>query len=148
MIEWRAYISDTNGRFTMKTLVIEWRHLDVEGETCERCSQTGASLVEETRLLNRKLNSLGYQVKLMETKLDEAKIQESNLILLNGVPIEKIIKIRVVDNYCKSCSDLVGSETYCRAVYYKGRKYEDVPRIAIREAVAKSLGLKVRKRKG
>jgi len=132
----------------MKTLIIEWRHLDVKGETCDRCSQTGANLVDEINLLNRKLKSLDIQVMLKENKLDEVRVNESNMILINNVPLENIIDIRVVDNFCKSCSDLVGSETYCRAVYYKGKKFDDVPRIAIREAVAKSLGLRIRKKKG
>jgi hypothetical protein len=130
----------------MKTLIIEWRHLDVKGETCDRCSQTGANLVDEINLLNRKLKSLEIQVMLKENKLDEVRVNESNMILINNVPLENIIDIRVVDNFCKSCSDLVGSETYCRAVYYKGKKFDDVPRIAIREAVAKSLGLRIRKK--
>ena len=131
----------------MKALIIEWKHLDVEGETCDRCSHTGASLVEEIRLLNSKLEARGVQLKLKETKLDKGMVHDSNLILINDIPIEKIIDIKVVDNYCKSCSDLVGSDTYCRAVHYKGKRFDDVPRIAIREAVAKSLGLRIRKRK-
>lgn len=134
------------GRLGMKTLIIEWRHLDVDGDTCDRCSRTGASLVDEIDLLNSKLESRGVHVQLKETKLDEGMINESNLILIDGVPIEKIIDIKVEDNYCKSCSDLVGADTYCRAVYYKGKKFDDVPRIAVREAVAKSLGLRVRKK--
>lgn len=132
----------------MKKLIIEWRHLDVEGETCDRCSQTGRSLVEEIDLLDRKLKLRDVEIKLKETKLDQGMVHESNLILINDVPIEKIIPIKAVDNFCKSCSDLVGSDTYCRAVYYKGKKFEDVPRIAIREAVAKSLGLRIRRKKG
>ncbi|MCR3955108.1 MAG: DUF2703 domain-containing protein [Gudongella sp.] len=130
----------------MKTLIIEWRHLDVEGDTCDRCSRTGASLADEIDLLNRKLKSHGVSIKLKETKIEEDRIRESNLILIDGVPIEEILDIRVVDNYCKSCSDLVGADTYCRAVYYKGKKFDDVPRIAVREAVAKSLGLRIRRK--
>lgn len=130
----------------MKTLLIEWRHLDVDGETCERCSQTGLALVEETRLLNRKLESRDVKIKLKETKIKKERISESNLILIDDVPIEKIIDIKLVESFCRSCSDLVGSDTYCRAVYYRGKKYDDVPRVAIREAVAKSLGLKMRRK--
>lgn len=33
----------------MKTLKIEWRHLDVGGETCERCYDTGENLVNEVK---------------------------------------------------------------------------------------------------
>lgn len=131
----------------MKSMIVEWKHLDVDGETCDRCSQTETNLIQEVRLLNSKLNSHGYQIKLVETKLDEASINESNMILINGIPIEKIIDIKVVDNYCKSCSDLVGSDSYCRSVLYQGKRYDEVPREAVRSAVANSLGLRIKKRK-
>lgn len=36
----------------MKKLKIEWRHLDVEGETCDRCYDTGDNLEREVRRLN------------------------------------------------------------------------------------------------
>lgn len=31
----------------MKTLEIEWRHLDVQGETCDRCYDTGENLIRK-----------------------------------------------------------------------------------------------------
>ncbi|MGM0396327.1 MAG: DUF2703 domain-containing protein [Bacillota bacterium] len=129
----------------MKKLFIEWRHLDVDGGTCDRCNKTGENLINEIKFLNKKLNPHGYKILLKETPLKEDKVRESNLILFNGVPIEKIIAIKVSDNYCRSCSDLVGSDTYCRSVYYEGEKYDDIPRKAIRHAILKALGVKVRR---
>lgn len=32
------------GGIQMETLKIEWRHFDVEGETCDRCYDTGENL--------------------------------------------------------------------------------------------------------
>lgn len=37
----------------MKTLKIEWKHLDVAGDTCNRCYETGENLVQEIKRLNR-----------------------------------------------------------------------------------------------
>lgn len=126
----------------MKTLKIEWQHLDVEGETCERCYDTGENLVSEVKRLNRSLNPKGFLVELIDTKLNSKQVFESNSLLFNGVPIEKILNIEVKSNYCESCSTLVGEKTYCRTVTFDGNEYEDIPAKAIRQAAYKALGLK------
>ncbi|KUO50850.1 MAG: hypothetical protein APF76_01330 [Desulfitibacter sp. BRH_c19] len=125
----------------MKTLKIEWKHLDMEGETCNRCYDTGENLNQEVKRLNRSLQPQGIEVEWFETKLDDTLITQSNTILLNGVPIEDILDIEVSENYCDSCTTLLGSETYCRTVKYDGNEYEDIPAKAIREAVLKVLNL-------
>jgi hypothetical protein len=125
----------------MKTLEIEWRHLDVSGETCNRCNDTGGNLIEEVKRLKSVLQPKGIEVKLIETKLDENQTSESNSIFLNGIAIEEILKIKVSENYCDSCSDLLGAETYCRTVAYDGNEYEDIPVEAIRDAAYKILGI-------
>ena len=125
----------------MKTLKIEWKHLDVAGDTCDRCYDTGENLVQEIKRLNRSLQPQGIKVELVETKLDDTQIPQSNIILFNGVPIEDILNIQVSENYCDSCSTLLETETYCRTVTYEGNEYEDIPAKAIRHAALKILGL-------
>lgn len=125
----------------MKTLKIEWKHLDVAGETCNRCYDTGENLVQEVKRLNRALQPKGIEVVLIETKLDDSQTSQSNIILFNGVPIEEILNIQVSENYCDSCSTLLGAKTYCRTVTYDGNEYEDVPAKAIRQAAFKILGI-------
>lgn len=129
----------------MKTIKIEWKHLDVEGETCNRCYDTGENLNAEVRRLNRNLELKGIKVEWIETKFDGTQISESNTILFNGIPIEDIIEIEVSENYCESCTDLLGTETYCRTVIYEGNEYEDIPAKAIRQAAMKMLDIGVRK---
>lgn len=124
----------------MKRLIIEWKHLDVEGETCNRCYDTGENLAQEVKRLNRMLQPQGIEVELTETKLDASQIPLSNIILFNGVPIEDILQIEVSKNYCDSCTTLLGTETYCRTVTYEGNEYEDIPAKAIRQAALKVLG--------
>jgi len=130
-----------NGGMNMNTLKIEWKHLDVEGETCNRCYDTGENLNQEVKRLNRFLRPQGIEVEWFETKLDGTQIPQSNTILFNGVPIEDILDIEVSENYCESCTALLGSKTYCRTVIYEGNEYEDVPAKAIREAAFKVLGI-------
>jgi len=125
----------------MKTLKIEWRHLDVEGETCNRCYDTGENLTQEVKRLSRALQPQGIEVELSETKLDDTQIPQSNTILFNGVPIEDILNIEVSENYCDSCTSLLGKKTYCRTVMYDGNEYEDIPAKAIRQAALKVLGI-------
>jgi len=149
--QWQGDIPDNLKRFfaarrkkenTMKTtLKIEWRHLDVEGETCNRCYDTGENLNAEVKRLNRMLEPQGIKVEWFETKLDDTQIPQSNTILFNGVPIEDILNIEVSENYCDSCTSLLGTKTYCRTVMYDGIEFEDVPAKAIRQAALKVLGL-------
>lgn len=129
----------------MKTLKIEWKHLDVKGDTCDRCYDTGENLTQEVKRLNRALQPQGITVDLIETKLDDAQIPESNVILFDGVPIEDILNIKISQNYCESCTALLGVKTYCRTVTFEGNEYEDVPAKAIRQAAYKVLGLKEEK---
>lgn len=125
----------------MKTLKIEWKHLDVAGDTCERCYDTGENLASEVKRLNRTLEPQGIKVELIETKLDDTQIPESNIILFNGVPIEDILNIKVSKNYCDSCTTLLGTDIYCRTVTFEGNEYEDIPAKAIRKAALKVLGI-------
>lgn len=127
----------------MKMLKIEWRHLDVGGETCNRCYDTGENLAQEVKRLKRALQPQGIEVELTETKLDDSQIPQSNTILFNGVPIEDILNIEVSENYCDSCTSLLEKETYCRTVTYEGNEYEEIPAKAIRQAALKVLGLEV-----
>lgn len=77
----------------------------------------------------------------METKLNDDQIPDSNTLLFNGTPIEDILDIEVSENFCDSCTTLLGRETYCRAVKYEGNDYDEVPAKAIRQAAYKVLGI-------
>jgi hypothetical protein len=131
----------------MKSLKIEWRHLDVQGETCDRCYDTGENLANEVKRLKRALEPQGIEIALTETKLDDSQIPQSNTILFNDVPIEDILDIKVSENHCESCSALLGKDTYCRTVVFDGIEYEDIPAKAIRQAAYKTLGLEIKEEK-
>lgn len=124
----------------MTTLKIEWRHLDVDDETCDRCYDTGENLFHEVKRLNKVLVTKNISIKLIDTKLSAHDVLQSNTLLINDVPIENIIDVKVSTNYCKSCSSIIGKDSYCRTVIYDGNEYEDIPAKAIRQAVYKVLG--------
>jgi hypothetical protein len=126
----------------MRQLNIEWRHYEKAGETCVRCSATGKTLGDVIADLREELAPRGVEVTFTETKLPIEKLDQSNMILFNGVPMEDLLKGAVVsENACASCSCLIGTETLCRTVEYEGQTYEEIPEMLIREAALKSLGL-------
>lgn len=122
-------------------LTIEWQHLDVEGETCNRCYDTGENLAAEIKRLNRALSPQNIKIEYIDTELDGTHISDSNTLLFNDVPIEDILNIEVSQSYCASCSDLLGTKTYCRTIKFDGNEYEDIPAKAIRQAAYKALNL-------
>ena len=125
----------------MKTIMIEWKHLDVEGETCDRCYDTGENLTNEVKRLNRTFEPQGIHIEIKDTLLDANQVEQSNSLLFDGRLIEEILDIEIADSYCASCSDLIGEATSCRTVKYEGQEYEDIPAKAIRHAVYKITGV-------
>ena len=69
------------------------------------------------------------------------EISESNMVLLDGKPIEEWVDLRVDENYCESCSELLDKEVNCRSVVYEGIQYDEIPSEAISRAVHRALGL-------
>lgn len=119
----------------MKTLEIEWKHLDVEGKTCTRCSDTDDALQEAIGKLAEECKSLGWEIKFKETKLAAKDISESNVILFNGKSIEALLpEVRASESHCGTCSELTGKSTSCRTVEFGGNSYGGIPASLIRRA--------------
>lgn len=122
----------------MRTVAIEWRHYQHEGATCDRCAATGLSVREVVSELSRELAERGVSITFTETILPEELMAQSNMILLNGIPLENVLDDAAADeNPCPSCSCLTGSETSCRIVEYQGTTYEEIPPELIRKALHK-----------
>ena len=125
----------------MKTLTIEWKHLEQDGLTCTRCGDTGRSLRSAVRAMRRQCRPCGIDIKFTETKLPARRLKESNAILFNGVPLETALgDAKVRANECGSCSTLVGEASQCRAVRRGGKTYEAIPEELIREAACRVAG--------
>ena len=122
----------------MKTVTIEWMHLDKEGDTCNRCASTGEELGKVVSLLNMECAPAGVGVELVETRLEEQDIARSNLILVDGVPLEDILEdARADESSCASCGELTGKEAHCRTLVQPGAVHEAIPARLIREAVCR-----------
>ena len=126
----------------MKTLHIEWKHLDKDSGTCDRCAETGATLRRVMNDLTGELAAQDIRVTFMETSLSENEIPQSNSVLFNGVPLEDLLPgVQVIDNHCASCSNLCDEDTSCRAIRAGETTYEAIPEFMIRQAALQAAGV-------
>lgn len=125
----------------MRNVTIEWRHLDVQGETCERCGDTGHELVQVIDALNRECASAGVRFGMHETLLGKDMIGESNAVFIDGRPLESLLPGAAAGRSdCRSCGTLIGDgSTACRTLDYGAERYEAIPGATIREAVCRML---------
>jgi hypothetical protein len=116
-------------------LTIEWRHLEVGGETCNRCAGTYGNIMEAITSLEKDHRLEGISIEVIDTPLAQDRIGESNLILINSIPLEQLADAGVWYTECASCSDLTGNATCCRAVSRGGATHETLPVEMIRDAI-------------
>ncbi len=126
----------------IKRLVIEWRHLVVNGATCERCGATGSEVKTAVDELTQELGALGVKVVFRETALGPDQLEESNTILMNGRPFEEFIAGGVTETPCSSCSTLTGTSACCRAVEVDNQQFEEIPAWLIKQAAYRAVGLR------
>jgi len=122
-------------------LVIEWRHLSVGGATCERCGSTGSAVMEAFDELTAELRARGIKVLFREVVLDKNRLAESNMITLNGIPLEYLIAGETTETPCCSGSTLTGADACCRAVTVDNRQYEEIPAWLIKQAAYRAVGI-------
>lgn len=124
----------------MQKLLIEWKHYAKEGKTCERCSDTGNNLAQVLKDIQGEYISKGIEIELHETELTESMMAESNMILINGAPLETLIpSAKVEENNCCSCGEMTGKQTNCRTVCYQDETFEKIPPELIKLAIENSL---------
>ncbi|MFZ5773885.1 MAG: DUF2703 domain-containing protein [Thermodesulfobacteriota bacterium] len=125
----------------MRTVTVEWRHLDKDGKTCDRCAATGQELIELVRRMDAECRPKGVRIVFTETRLTEAEIDQSNLILINGAPLESLLpKTTASTSPCCSCGELTGREECCRTLVRFGQVHEAIPPSFIREAICAVAG--------
>jgi len=120
-------------------LTIEWRHLEIGGFTCNRCSDTGTHLGRAIARLRREGLLDEVDLNLEETVLSPEEIDQSNTVLVNGTPIEDILGASVTFTECSGCSDFTGESECCRAVSSGHQVFEALPEEMLRAAIVKVL---------
>lgn len=132
----------------MKSLHIEWQHIEENGKTCRRCAETGTTLTQVVNELTEELKPEGIRVHLAETKLSKDEVAQSNILFFNGMALEDVLPdVTVSENLCSSCTDLCGcgdlcgTDVSCRTIVSEGTVYEAIPAALIRKAALKAAGL-------
>lgn len=119
----------------MNRLEIEWHHLDREGKTCDRCSDTGETVRAACADLVKKLEPEGWEVTFKETLLTDRELHESNSIYFNGIAIENLLPgTGKSENCCASCGEILGTTAMCRTLERHGQTFEAIPAAMIVEA--------------
>jgi hypothetical protein len=112
-----------------RDLVIEWKHIgkDVTG-TCERCSLTGGAILDVLEELQPYFRQKNIIARFRETMLPDFQIEESNQVIIDGIPLENYLSgAEVVQTPCCSCACITGQdEAECRAIDYGGDRYEAI----------------------
>ena len=119
-------------------MLIEWRHLDL-GETCGRCSDTGANLWAVITELGQEHLFDNVELELENTILPPERMDESNVVLINGVPIEHILGAGVTFGGCSSCPDHSGEEGHCPGASTGRDFFKAIPEEMLRAAILKVL---------
>jgi len=120
----------------MKQVTIEWRHLEVEGETCDRCSDTGEELRQAIEGLNTECAAGGVRFALQETRLGAERLADSNAVLIDGRPLESLLAGAAVGSSdCPCCSELTDTaDSVCRTLEVGGEVHEAISAALIRDA--------------
>lgn len=119
---------------------IEWKHYDKEGNTCNRCADTGTAIRQAIREIAEDLKARDAVISLSETLLPASEIQTSNTVLINDIPLEDLLdNTATTETKCASCCSLIGSDVNCRALDRNGTVMEAIPVELIKRAVLKVL---------
>jgi len=120
-------------------LRVEFRYFDKS--TCSRCKATDENVTKTIATLREALTETGVEVDFKTTKLPASRLAESNSILINGVDIEELVNGRNAgrETACHGCGSLLSGPCDCRAYTYHGKKYCQIPKAMIREAISKAV---------
>jgi hypothetical protein len=110
-------------------MTIEWRHLELGGITCDRCSLTGRAILDVLEELQPYFRQKNVTARFIEMVLPDSQIEQSNQVIINGTPLEEYLSgAQVVQTPCCSCACITGQdETECRAIDVGGDRYEAIP---------------------
>ncbi len=121
-------------------LAIEWRHCEVGWDSCERCSATWEALTSLVGDLARTLGHKGVSLRYEETFIPPDRLDEANMVLFNGRPIEEVLPdIHVTESECEvGCGPQEGI-IMARKLVRNGEEYEALPKDLLLEASVESL---------
>lgn len=120
---------------------VEFEHLVVSGETCDRCDETREGVRAAVADARASLSGSAVALELVERTLDPSQLANSNRVLVNGRPAEEWLGGRSVTSDCPSCADLLGEPACCREIEVGGVRSQAVGRDVVFDAIMAAAGL-------
>jgi hypothetical protein len=117
-----------SGGKPMRILKIRWQRLvNAEGQTCDRCGETGTEVQDAVDKLARALKEVGIEVALEKLALSQSEFSkdtlQSNRIWMGGEPLETLLSATPgKSRCCSACGD-----ADCRTLTVGGKTYETIP---------------------
>jgi hypothetical protein len=122
-----------------RAIDIEFLYLDLN--VCEQCRGSESNLEAALGEVSNVLESTGVQVNLKKTHIETYEqalaldFISSPTIRING----RDAALEVKENYCSSCSELSGTETFCRVWNFQGEEFSTVPKSLVIETILKEI---------
>lgn len=126
-------------RKAKKTIDIEFLYLDLN--VCEQCRGSESNLEEALREVSKILESTGVEVNLKKIQIETYE-QALAMDFISSPTIRvggRDAALEVNENYCSSCSDLSGTETFCRVWNFRGEEFSTVPKSLVIETILKEI---------
>ena len=125
------------------TIIIEWYCYEKNGRSCDRCNESRRAIQRAVERVSISLQERGFGVELREHKLDDDRIDQSNMVIINGHDLVSLLKEREgIFSYCRSCTEITGKPSECRTFIYRSRAYEGVPEDMVVEGILLAAGLR------
>ena len=122
-----------------RTIEIEFLYLDLN--VCDQCKGSESNLEEALADVSRLLEKTGVEVNLTKTQVESFE-QALALGFISSPTIRvggRDVAIEVKENYCSSCSELSGDETYCRVWNFGGEEFSTAPKSLVIDAILKEI---------
>jgi hypothetical protein len=126
-------------KIAKKEIDIEFLYLDLN--VCDQCKGSESNLEDALSDVSLLLEKTGIAVKLTKTHVESFEqalalgFVSSPTIRING----RDVALEVKENYCSSCSELSGDETYCRVWNFQGEEFSTAPKSLVIEAILKEI---------
>ncbi len=122
-----------------KKILIEWRHLEFGEVPCGRCTDTGTNLLKVITQLGDEGLLNNVELEIQNTILSPDKVDESNVLIINGIQLDHILGTGFILPECSCGSDICKDQVSCKAVQLDRDVFKAIPEEMIRRALLKVL---------
>lgn len=122
-----------------KKILIEWRHLEFGEIPCGRCTDTGTNLLKVITQLGDEDLLNNVELEIQNTILSPDKVDESNVLIINGIQLEHLLGTGISFSGCSCRTDISKDHVSCKAVQLDRDVFKAIPEEMIRGALLEVL---------